>query len=505
MGRRAFEFEIKLAGAPKDVARWRGSRRFLKHATGAPALERLASTYFDDAAGTLRKAGATLRLRDEGGQRIQTLKREEAEEGALRRLEEERPLARGACFPAPAVDEGLARLIAAAGDLAPVARTIADRWSATIARNGARLEIAVDLGRFEALGPTRVKRRAPLAEIEIELLEGDAAAAFREARRLVGKSKGALQPRFRSKAFTARRLLADAPYPDDPDVRFDAAAPAGAALAAAFQAAALRLADLHAPLAQLRLPAALHQMRVALRRLRVAQDLISGDCDPERHAMLRKKARRLNRNVAAARDWDVFCDDLLEPLRADGPAALDALAASAFAARAKAWNRAARTVQKAAFGIFVLDLAETALDPGLARAGEGTTKEFAARALERLHSDFCARARACDFDDQAALHRLRLDAKALRYASQMFRPAFDAASQAPWSAALSALQDDLGALTDAAVAQRFADRAAQEKGGKATRAAGFVYGFYAQEAARKTPAIKASLADVAALAPYWRD
>ena len=158
--------------------------------------------------------------------------------------------------------------------------------------------------------------------------------------------------------------------------------------------------------------------------------------------------------VGPARDLDVFCTETLVQVGTAFPGhpGLAALAAQAALRRteAQARARAALTSQRATrlqleAGRLACLLAQDASDPDL------TLRAFARKALGKR-----ARATALTRDALAALdtagrHEWRIALKKLRYAGDFLLPALGKSRSARrWIAALSSLQDILGALNDAA-------------------------------------------------------
>ncbi len=186
MARGEIETELKFTGAPGDVAALPESLFMKAMVQGRGGeWERLSSTYYDTPDLALEQAGLSLRLREENGARVQAVKRPRGE-GAIIRDEFECALGEGAVFPAKTGDPSADALIEAArADLAPSASTIVDCWSAVVRFGVSEIEIAVDLGRAECRGADGVMRTAPLAEVELELVEGEAGDLFDLGRLLI--------------------------------------------------------------------------------------------------------------------------------------------------------------------------------------------------------------------------------------------------------------------------------------------------------------------------------
>ena len=96
------ELEIKLKGAPADIAALRRSRLFAALGASKATWERLVTTYYDTRDGAIAAAGASLRLRREAGRFVQTIKAKSERGGVIARAEDERALGGEEEFPARA-------------------------------------------------------------------------------------------------------------------------------------------------------------------------------------------------------------------------------------------------------------------------------------------------------------------------------------------------------------------------------------------------------------------
>jgi len=452
------EREIKFSLTP-DAAR-RVTR--LVAAAGPWRRRMVSSAYYDTANERLRRAGVALRYRRDGARRLQTLKVESAAAaGFSARAEWEMPAPRGrfdvAAFPREeilaATGLDVARLTTR---LRPMFETRFARRSAPVIIDGAtRAEIALDRG-YVVAG----KRREPVSELELELKAGDAKSFLRYASG-IAKPLG-LELEFESKAERGYRLVAGetAPRPRKwrrpplaelaaPSQAFSAVFTAALAQAGANARGVARGAD----------PEYLHQMRVGLRRLRSAL-LAFRDLVPKKAAQpLVERLRALMPALGAARDWDVFCDGLVQmgtqqPERAPAMAPLLARArAKRSAARRRARDVAAST-ELQAFLLRALRWINAARWKGRAASAEGALGAFAAQSLDRLHRKALKQAHGIDWNDAERRHRLRIRMKRLRYACDFFAASFAGAAAQPYGKRLAALQDILGGLNDIAVARR---------------------------------------------------
>lgn len=205
------ETEVKLAlpATQRDAARQvLGART-----KTAGQTIRLSNIYFDTPALSLARAKAALRLRLAPQGWLQTFKTVgEASGGLHRRHEWELPVAGdaieldallAACDVPAAADS----LRAAAAQLVPLFRTDFSRTLWHIEHAGAQIEAALDEGEIIAqVG--EVTRRAPICEIELELLSGDEAALSVLSAELQAALPG-LAPDDTSKAQRGYRLRND--------------------------------------------------------------------------------------------------------------------------------------------------------------------------------------------------------------------------------------------------------------------------------------------------------
>ena len=170
------EFELKLVGPAADIAAVQDLEFIRRAAISDGVWERLVSTYYDSADGRLMAAGVSLRIREEGGRRRLSAKLTPKGEGTFRRLETDKDLSKDeqlSLTGAPEIDRHIGPTWS---DLAPVARTALDRWTILVSKGGSKIEISAETGRAERLGVDPAT--APMAEIELELVDGDPATLF---------------------------------------------------------------------------------------------------------------------------------------------------------------------------------------------------------------------------------------------------------------------------------------------------------------------------------------
>ncbi|MEP7004745.1 MAG: CHAD domain-containing protein [Sphingomonas bacterium] len=436
------EIEVKLALSPQDADILESCGLM----AGKPKKALQSSIYFDTPDHALLKAGLSLRIRRSGRKRIQTVKAGGAgSAGLFARPEWERTVP----DDTPIIDDTMPiRLLL--GDLtdglAPVFEVHIERCAWHIHEGGAAIELVLDRGEVVA-----ADRRSPICEVELELKSGEAAALFAFARKLdavVPVRLGVLTKSRRGyallepvvAAFKAERV----------ELRHDVTA------AQAFQHIVqiclcqfrqnedLFLAG-HAP-------EALHQARIALRRLRSALSIFKTLLDDDVSADLRAGLRWLATELGEARSIDAMI--ALAP-----PGALRHRLETA---RQTAYAHVRGVLASPRVRRLMLDLTEWSVSGAWLDTADAEdirnqpAREFASDALDRLRRKVKKGRRDLAKGDDQARHKIRKDTKKLRYAAEFFTALFDRKRERRryrrFISALEALQDELGALNDLAMA-----------------------------------------------------
>lgn len=512
MGAGRTEFELKFTGPPDTVAALPSSPFFAALAPNGGQWERLSSTYFDTPEGVLAAAGISLRRRDEGAITLQAVKMRGDSPAA--RTEYETELDNDARFPVATGSRKLDEMIATvAGDLVVIASTQVDRWFTVVSFRGARIELAVDLGRAERRIGAGPPLSGPIAEVELELIEGSREAVFDFARLLLRNAPLRLAAGSKLDAALALGSSSIPKYRLRPGKEL---ACAGDMLTGSLAGAAMRLASLQSPTIDVRRPEGVHQIRVALRRLRTSERVFRRDHRSDDIKRLAERAKSIGAALAPARDWDVFIEETIAVVGADqsAPPGLKHLKAAAERKRAEAWAQAVETVSSDAFTLFLLDLLEAGtLQHWRLRAGKALDKPasgYAPPALDRARGKAMKTARALRAgdisaeNDPAALHPLRIALKKLRYPLQTFKSQYPGDARKDYMKALSTLQSMFGAVNDAVTAQALADQASEGGGEEVMRAAGFVSGYKAAEARHAAQEIDAAWAAFEKMTPFWK-
>jgi inorganic triphosphatase YgiF len=515
------EIEIKLCGEPDSLKRVFSGAPILDRSTGRAATRRLDNVYYDTEDQRLRARGLAFRVRKEGRRYYQTLKSNDVECMAAYRGEWQNPLHSAAPDLALMPEGGRAALDGAVDpdDLRPVFATRVRRTMQRVATTDhagrpSLIEAALDFGGIEANGA-----KLPIAEIELELLEGSPEALYALALEL--DALAPLRLETRSKSARGYALAAGAPpawhKAEPPALAADATVDQAiqAILRKCLQhwcaneAAALDGSDREG----------VHQMRVAIRRLRSAFSVFGRLIDPAQRARLSDQAKVIVSGLGPARDWDVFLAELLAPVRAARPddAGLSRLAAAAEAARAQGYAQARAAIGTRAYTRYLLQLGrwieasawrDQPTERGMAWLDRPIV-EFATHLLGRRLRK--ALKRGQDFAQLSAeeRHRLRIALKKLRYATEFFEALYPEKQTRPYLAALKDLQDGLGHLNDVAVAQRLIGSLLDGAEGNGDRAglegaAGLVLGWHARGVADLEPAILLAWQEFADRPAFWR-
>ena len=414
------EYELKLAT----------SKTGLRKALALPWLRRMAgdrirrqhlpSVYFDTPDLGLRHHGVSLRIRRSGDQRLQTIKASSAIPTA--RLEWE------AEINGDRPNLKLARRTAVApiltDDIAPVFETRIDRTIMPLQVGRRRVELAIDEGNVATPHCS-----VDLAEIEIELKQGERGEVARLARKLAHEVPVTLG--VRAKADSGYALL-DGTV--STAVSAEAIALAQSATAAdAFmvigfsclrQIAANELAVRHGD------PEGTHQMRVGLRRLRAAFSFFNDMLRDKEIGRQKNALAWLTQQLGPARDSDVFISKTVDPYLENHPEGreFEMLARALKRERSADFARAKAAVESDRFRRMLLDCALWLIDGGWRNDTDDPQRAqrerpaiaFAQEELARRTRKIVKRVRKLEQLDPLRRHKLRIAVKKVRYARQFF-------------------------------------------------------------------------------------
>jgi inorganic triphosphatase YgiF len=405
----------------------------------------LISVYFDTADLRLQKAGVSLRVRESGGQCVQTLKRGDG----LFREEHEAPIA--GLVPDPELGP-LPSFTRKGADLRPVFNVRVSRRQRTLRYQGAEIELALDQGEV-----TGGEQKRPISEVELELKSGPPAALFALAREL--SAAAPLYLAFDSKADRGQALVAGEDQAPRKSGKVELAR--GATVAEAFQTVARKaLTQIAANAVGLRAEPsaeAVHQLRVGARRLRSALTTFKPVLKGEGLEAVKADLKWLSHACDTPRNLDVFAEETLQSAETggDSPLGLPALREAIDALRRRAWAEAGETAASERFRALMIAATEW-VEIGAwrnERAAKGPIEAFAGSALDRHRETFEKRRRAAEGGDDEARHHLRIEAKKLRYAVEALSSLYGHKRVARYLGSLKDLQEELGALNDLVTAE----------------------------------------------------
>jgi inorganic triphosphatase YgiF len=454
----AREVELKLEVPDHSLHRLARSS-LLQAARKKPSkAATLVSVYFDTDKLKLRNKGLSLRVRRIGRRHVQTIKQETGESAVLFARNEWEHQIGGSQPEFDVAQDGALKPVFRRG-LKPIFETRVRRTVYPIQSGDSEIELTVEKGKVEA-----GRHSSPLCEVELELKRGESAELFKLARTLAEEVP--LQLAVKSKAERGYALIAGevpeavkaAPVALAPDfsrqVAFQAIARTCLRHLVVNQAATLR-GD----------PEGVHQMRVALRRMRAAISLFADMLHDPQTEEMKEQFKWITQELGPARELDVFISRVVKPLahgRRNG-AGVAVLVKDLQQRREEAFARACTAVESSRFRSLVLDTACWIEAGDWTRNPDDLTRLLREQAIVGAAADELRRrwkkilkagARLGELDPERR-HKMRLQAKKLRYASEFFAGAFPGKKTGrlrdAFVAGLEKLQDALGDLNDIAV------------------------------------------------------
>jgi inorganic triphosphatase YgiF len=510
------EVELKLAIQPEDASRLLRSQLLAELGQGPGRTRSLHTVYFDTPELDLARLGMALRVRRDGRRLVQTLKVRGPQRGALfDRLEIEAPTTSEAPELDLIADPELRARVAQAIEgsaLAPLIETRMRRTRRLLRHGETSLELDLDFGEVKAAG-----ERLPLCEVELELREGDPGALYDVALALLECVP--LRISTLSKADLGYMCLTGSP-PAPQKAKPPELAPDGTlddTIAATLGSCLEQLLANQAPAYRGDDVEGVHQMRVGVRRLRSALRLFRPVLAADFLRPLDRELAWLGRELGAVRDLDVFVVERIDPLVAKRPGdkALELLREAAEQQRRQHHERLRRSIDSPRYTRLVLEVGrclarrrwrEQPLDEASARLF-APARGLAAELLERRDRKARGLGERVDELSLPDLHRLRIQVKRLRYASELLGDLYPGRRRDRYLARLAELQDQLGRLADLALVQGLLagliERVASEARPACARAAGFVEGWASAEAARATRRLAKAWRAFAHARAFW--
>lgn len=438
------ELELKFDLSAKDATRLLQSDLFGL----SPTILEQRSIYFDTRDCKLHGHGLSLRIRQSGNRRTQTVKsNKNAAAGLFARQEWKQRVV----DDIPVLDDRRMQnlLACTASMLAPVFEVHVKRHRWTVREADAVIEVALDLGKVLV-----ADREAPICEIEFERKAGSTVSVFQLARKVDAITP--LRLGVLSKADRGYRLIG--PFSASTKA-VPAALTCDMTAAQAFACIAmecLRQFRLNGDgVLWLRDKEALHQARVALRRLRSLFAIFKSGFNDSRFDHLRKELKWLASALGDARNIDVLMDYtsnhiILEALGKERDEAYTASVAALSSLRAR--SLMINMVEWIAVREWRADDAHTFLEQPICGIASG--------ALDKLERRVRKVGRHLAEAEDENRHAVRIAAKRLRYAAEFFQPLYKGKTKRyrRFIQALANLQDELGLLNDLAIMPAIVER-----------------------------------------------
>jgi len=488
--------------------------------TQPATTQTVVSVYYDTDKQKLRRNGFLLRVRRIGDRHVQTIKavrgsqlfaRDEWEDEIVDETPDMR-LARGTALE-PLVNRKLWER------LKPIFETRVQRKTFCICDGDRAIEVALDRGRIDT-----GEHAQPLCELELELARGTKAALFDLAREVADALPARLALRSEAeRGFslldgTETTSLKAALVELRPEMRADDG------LRAIGRSCLRQVAD-NVPALEAGDPEGVHQMRVGLRRLRAAMSLFGDLLSDTQSAALEREVKWLTKELAPARELEVLVQRVVIPVNRQHArlSGLSSMARALVRQRGDALDQARAAVGSPRFRRLLLDIAgwieigrwASPRDDLLRGRIEMPITTFAAAALQRSWRKLRKKGKALRELDGRGRHKLRIQGKKLRYASEFFATLFQrrkgAKRQKPFLSKLKSLQASLGELNDIVVHEDLIRANAHLDGRAGTRrtdptsafAAGYLTG---HEDARLEAALEDAAQACATLVrtkPFW--
>jgi inorganic triphosphatase YgiF len=457
------ETEIKFEVSPGDLQKLAASR-ILRPSDGQLVEHRhMVSTYFDTPNHLLKRHGISLRVRQAGKKRIQTIKTT-ANGVAVERGEWEKRINGNEPDLRAARGTPLQRLLSKRlkRDLDAVFSTHVHRTLVPLRQGNSRVELALDEGHIRA-----GLYSSPLAEVELELKSGSIGDLFRTARTVAQLVPARLA--LKAKSQQGYDLITEQTMASVSAARI--VLPTKATLATAFQAigrSTLHHIAANEPAVLAGLPEGVHQMRVGVRRLRAALWVFSDLLRCKQTESIRSDLKWLAGKLGPVRDLDVFLTTRVKRLEtADPPiAGLADLVSELEYRRAVAAEAAKAAIASARYRLLILNALEWIEDGAWLKLRptlrNQRIKPFACELFDVRIAK--AKKRAKDIGKLSVhdRHKLRIAMKKVRYSIYFFESLFDGNASkkvlSRYKDCLASLQDNLGALNDIAVHQRMVSR-----------------------------------------------
>ncbi len=231
--------------------------------------------------------------------------------------------------------------------------------------------------------------------------------------------------------------------------------------------------------------------------------------------MLGADAKNLAATLGPARNWDVFATTTIPDIEAAGIESIDftALKSALEPSRASSYEAARSQLANVESTRFVLSLGRAIarrawrndVDVASLAALTQPSRDFADRALTRLHKKALKQGRRLQHLEPEARHELRITLKKLRYDAEFFRPLYSNKNADDFLRQLSKMQELLGVDNDVSTTQSLL----REIEGRSSeidvhRAIGAITGWQRRDRAEAAKRLKGTWRKFLDVPPFWR-
>jgi len=251
-------------------------------------------------------------------------------------------------------------------------------------------------------------------------------------------------------------------------------------------------------------PDSVHRFRIGLRRLRSVLSAFSKVLPAAERRALSQRLGSIGRSYSRLREWDVFLAATVQSLAEslpDEPSLIE-IDATAREARKRALPDAGGLRRQVEDIVATIEEAEWLQRPtgAFELEWDKDLKGFADGLLAKRHRRIRKHLKKVDIADQSDFHKLRIEAKKIRYPTEMFGNLFEPKLVDDYLDRLIAVQDALGHLNDALVAR---DRLTELP--VSSRAQGLVSGWLAHEVAARRDRFPRAAKRLRKATPFWEE
>ncbi len=509
------ETELRLTFRPEDLPKLKNAAMPRSRARERIQTQRITSVLFDTADQQLCRQNILLEVRKRGDRYVQKVRANGSRINGVNVYKEwENPVPSEEPVLAAIADLDLRRLATPGNgaDLVPAVRSDLNRTTRIRKFDEGEIAIQIDTGSMNAGTAAE-----PVAELTLRLRAGLPNLLFRFARELQEAIPLRVPPSG-SNALAFSLLSGEEPkWRKSGKLEIDENGAVEDALISIVRHCLDHLQGNEECLLSSDHPEGVHQMRVAMRRLRSGLRNFRAVLPPGQYDHLVGELRWITKELADARDLDVFTEEIVGPVAERFPdaAGFERLNGRLAENRVEARAAAREAIASKRYARFVLDTRAWITDR--AWRNQAVTEESAwlFRPISEL-SNVLLRKRfkkvrnmGRQFDElpEEERHQLRIEVKKLRYAVDFFSSLYGRGRVKAFVERMQKLQDGLGYMNDVVVAGSLLERLQNEENGPdgvhIREAAAFVLGWHTQAAVEAQKHLSEDVADFIASKPFW--